>query len=76
MSRLIGQEPRHECCVERYFLNLEAPELDLVIEAAVQSKSQTAYTSNSLKACDCALVHSVHALSGFLDDVLDPRKLC
>jgi len=47
---LIGQEPRHECCMERYFLNLEAPELDLVIEAAVQSKSQTASTSNSRSA--------------------------
>ena len=52
---MIGQEPRHECCMERYFLNLEAPELDLVIEAAVQSKSQTASTSNSLRA---AIAHS------------------
>ena len=62
--------------VKPYFLNLEAPELDLVIEAAVQSKSQTASTSNSLRACDCALVHSVDALSGFLDNLLYPRKLC
>ena len=36
--------------VKPYFLNLEAPELDLVIEAAVQSKSQTASTSNSRSA--------------------------
>ena len=50
-----GQEMKVVWRVKPYFLNLEAPELDLVIEAAVQSKSQTASTSNSLRA---AIAHS------------------